>query len=124
MLPADTSRCAGQSKAEVCEKRADCERYAEWLRADGPVWNAPMVCGHEREHWIPRSCAGRNTRVSNRPHPECRGDSTRQACRRFQPGADGITPYLIDQDGTASCADRVIHPIKVGDDRAVCAPNR
>ena len=64
-------------------------------------------------------CAGRTTRVSNRPHPLCRN------CRRWQYGTpDGITPRFVDQDGTASCADRlfvVLHGAeKVGD--ATCTP--
>ena len=55
-------------------------------------------------------CAGRTTRVSNRPHPLCRD------CRRWQYGTpSGITPDWRDEDGTASCGDRVVHgPQTVG----------
>lgn len=120
MLPADTSRCCGESGATVCDKRADCERYAEWKRGGtGAVWVAPLVCTtRDHEAWIPRACAGQKTRVSNRPHPLCRN-----GCRRWQYGTqDGITPYWTDIDGTASCGDRVVHVVKVGDEGAVCAP--
>ena len=57
-------------------------------------------------------CAGRTTRVSNRPHPLCRG------CARWQYGiTSGITPRWLDQDGVASCGDRLfvaLHGDKVG----------
>lgn len=127
MLPTDTSRCCGESGATVCDKRADCERYVEWQRGGtGLVWVAPMVCTtRDHEAWIPRACQGQKTRVSNRPHPLCRGDSKHQPCRRWQYGTpNGITPYWADIDGTASCGDRVVHAIKVGDGQTVCAPTR
>lgn len=113
MIASDTSLCRGEADGRICDRRTDCERYIDWQRGgSGVVPVAPMVCV-ERESWIPRPCAGRTTRVSNRPHPLCRN------CTRWQYGiTGGITPDWRDQDGTASCGDRVGHHTKVGDDTA------
>lgn len=127
MLPADTSRCFGERGAVVCPRRNDCERHSDWHRGTpGLVPVAVSVCATpDLEAWIPRPCAGQRTRVSNRPHPLCRGDSKHQPCRRWQYGTpDGITPDWRDVDGHASCGDRVFHVISVGDAAANCAPTR
>ena len=65
------------------------------------------------------ACAGRLSRISNRPHSLCRN------CRRWQYGTpSGITPDWRDEDGTASCGDRVSHDNKVGDGPAYRPPQR
>lgn len=57
------------------------------------------------------TCPGAMTRVSNRPHPFCRGDSTVTACTLWQYGAehlpDAIKPALVDSDGTVTCPNKV-----------------
>lgn len=65
------------------------------------------------------ACAGRLSRVSNRPHPLCRG------CALFAYGMPGgIRPDWMDQDGVASCGSRVVHAIKVVDEPQNRAPTR
>ena len=120
MLPNDVSRCLGESQRGICPARRDCERYRQW-QSGGAGWvsYAQMLCQTEkREGWIPRPCAGRTTRVSNRPHPLCRN------CSRWQYGiTGGIKPDWRDEDGTASCGDRVGHgPSKVVGAEQSCAP--
>lgn len=129
MLPTGTSRCAGRRDltpdTDICPRRADCERHRHL--GDSENSRAVMwLCESEHfEAWIPRPCAGMRTRVSNRPHPLCRGDGKHQPCRRWQYGTpDGITPDFFDRDGTATCAQRVVHEVRVGDAAANCAPTR
>lgn len=123
------TRCAARrdftATAELCPNRDDCERHRLFtLHGPGdqpaPLW---MCQTAEFEARMPRPCAGKGTRISpTRPHPLCRS-----GCARWQFGIpDGITPEFIDQDGTASCADRVVfmHLGKVGAAAASCAPTR
>lgn len=126
MLQAITSRCCGvegeTTTARRCPQRDDCERFAEFTR-HGPGANPAelwLCASEEFEARIPRPCAGRLTRVSNRPHPLCRN------CSRHQHGTPrGITPDWRDEDGTASCGDRLVHGQgKVGDESPACAPTR
>jgi hypothetical protein len=59
-------------------------------------------------------CPGALTRVSNRPHPFCRGSSTVTACALWQYGAEhipgAIKPALIDSDGVVTCSNKVHAP--------------
>lgn len=121
MLPADDSRCCATrditTTAEKCPRRDDCERYAEFTRHGPGDQPAPLwLCASEDfEARIPRPCAGRTTRLSARPHPLCRN------CARWQYGiTGGIAPDWREEDGTASCGDRVGHADKVGD--AIATP--
>jgi hypothetical protein len=57
------------------------------------------------------TCPGATTRVSNRPHPFCRGDSATPACSLWQYAADmlpdAIKPALVDSDGCVTCPNKV-----------------
>lgn len=118
-------RCAATrditTTAERCPQRGDCERHAEFTRHGPGDQPAPLwLCqSDDFEARIPRPCAGKGTRISpTRPHPLCRN------CNRWQFGiADGITPEFIDSDGTASCAQRVVHGQRsVGDKSSLRSP--
>jgi hypothetical protein len=69
-------------------------------------------------------CSGKPSRINpKRPSHICCGSSWTRRCMRFNPFAEnGIAPDFQDQDGVATCADRVTHPNTVGEQAPACAP--
>lgn len=120
-------RCAAvrdlTTDAERCPRRDRCALHQRYLQGPGAEPAALWACQTEAfEAFAPVPCAGKTTRVSNRPHPLCR-----TSCARWAYGTpNGITPDFRDIDGVASCADRVAFhdSAKVGDASPACAPTR
>lgn len=107
-------RCAARrdftATAELCPERDDCERHRQFtLHGPGdqpaPLW---LCASLDFEARIPRPCAGKLSRVSNRTHWICRGTTDIKPCARLQYAAqDGIEPDFSDS-GCVTCVDKVV----------------